>query len=161
MRPGGPAVVAEAAHAVLRPGDMPDGQLPGFHPCEDWSGEPVRWSEPLAIVRLQLPRRRWRVSVDAASLFEPFERRRLRLWFNHHRIDCAVPSGERAGISFVVEPSFFRRGEQHLAFLCDPLPRRHYDRNDPRELGIAVYRDSVREDVLTCGRAGVCDVLTC
>ena len=139
MRPGGPAVVVEAAHAVLRPGDMPDGQLPGFHPCEDWGGEPVRWSEPLAIVRLQLPRRRYRVFVDAASLFEPCERRRLRLWFNRHRITCAVPGGERAVLSFVVEPSFFRRGEQHLAFLCDPLPRRHYDRDDPRELGIAVY----------------------
>ena len=120
----------------IRPAELPDGTLVGFHAAECWSvdrSDPgCRWTRPFALMRLDLAPADYRLSLQASVPLDP-ERFAWQLFFNGRRIP-ASPNG-----SFAVERGAFRAGEQLLAITCAPFHPAGLGLPDSRELGIALF----------------------
>ena len=106
-----------------------------FHDPERHEGQTFCWSQPLSMVRLDIPVNRYRVTIDTASVRGdrckfPFELR----WNDHHiapqRIDI-----NQGKICFTIDDSMFvPNDEQRLTISCRPLS----SDADQRQLGLPV-----------------------
>jgi hypothetical protein len=127
---------AAPAGDVLRPAELPDGALVGFHAPERWSAGDARptcrWTRPFALLRLALPPADLRLVLDVSSPVPP-ERRALRVFWNGTPVRAAPDGG------FLLERRRFRPGEQLLAIACAPFRPTRAGLDDPRELGVAVF----------------------
>lgn len=138
---GSPSALAGplGSGAVLRPGEMPDGSLAGFHAPERWGEETCRWSGPCAMVRLHLEPGDYRVRLDLRSPVRP-EERCLRLFFNGRPIPRKTVREEVGEVSFILPRQLFVPGaEQRLELTCAPFRPLDHGLPDPRELGAAVF----------------------
>jgi hypothetical protein len=127
---------AAPAGDVLRPAELPDGALVGFHAPERWSAGDARptcrWTRPLALLRLALEPADTRLVLELSSPVPP-ERRALRVFWNGTPVRAAPDGG------FLLERRRFRPGEQLLAIACAPFHPARAGLDDPRELGVAVF----------------------
>ena len=121
---------------VLRPAELPDGALFGFHAPERWRAADVRptcrWTRPLALLRLALEPADLRLILEVSSPV-PSERRALRVFWNGTPVRAAPDGG------FLLQRRRFRPGEQLLAIACAPFRPASSGLDDPRELGVAVF----------------------
>jgi hypothetical protein len=127
---------AAPAGDVLRPAELPDGALVGFHAPERWSAGDARptcrWTRPFALLRLALEPADMRLVLELCSPLPP-ERRALRVFWNGKPVPAA-PDG-----SFRLRRRWFRRGEQLLGIASPPFRPARAGLDDPRELGVALF----------------------
>jgi hypothetical protein len=127
---------AAPAGEVLRPAELPDGALVGFHAPERWSAGDARptcrWTRPFALLRLALEPADMRLILEVSSPVPP-ERRALRVFWNGRPVRAAPEGG------FLLQRRRFRPGEQLLAIACAPFYPARAGLDDPRELGVAVF----------------------
>ena len=50
-------------------GGMSEAQLSGFHAREEFQGEPFRWTEPAATLRLDVPSQDYEVTIEDPHVF--------------------------------------------------------------------------------------------
>ena len=102
-----------------------------FH-LEERDGEaPIRWTAPLALLRVVVPggeRSRARLELDPLLRPNPAEEVKPRIAIDN-RIAAATISED--AIEFEIEP-----GEHWIALACNPLRPRTYGVDDPRSLGL-------------------------
>lgn len=130
------ALPAAPAGDVLRPAELSDGALVGFHAPERWSAGDARptcrWTRPFALVRVALEPADMRLVLEVRSPVPP-ERRALRVFWNGTPVRAAPGGG------FLLQRRRFRRGEQLLAIACAPFHPARAGLDDRRELGVAVF----------------------
>ena len=130
------ALPAAPAGDVLRPAELPDGALVGFHAPERWSAGDARptcrWTRPFTLLRLALEPADMRLVLEVSSPVPP-ERRALRVFWNGTPVRAAPDGG------FLLQRRRFRPGEQLLAIACAPFHPARAGLDDPRELGVAVF----------------------
>jgi hypothetical protein len=90
-----------------RPGEMPSGDLIGFHGSEQFEGRRFRWSSPLALVRLRLPPGPYVVRLDLGSLGAPLASEFVDLYLDGRLLRRGDDIQAGQGI-FRPEPGQFR-----------------------------------------------------
>lgn len=120
--------VPNEALAAAHVADLPDPYLVGFHSVERHAGRRFRWSEPLAHVKLVLPRGVGAVEVETL----PLRPGAAVAAFVNGRAATVEPRAD--GLRVIVPDALLRTGWQYLTLACDPLRAP----NDARALGLAV-----------------------
>jgi hypothetical protein len=132
----GSALPAAPSEELLRPADLPDGVLVGFHAAERFRADEARptcrWTHPFALLRLGLAPANYRVWLDLRSPVAP-EDRALRIFFNGRPVPASADG------SFTLRRRGFRAGEQLLTIACAPFHPARAGLPDSRELGVAVF----------------------
>jgi hypothetical protein len=122
--------------------DFPDWALYGFHGTEWWQGKALRWSSPLAALRLPIAPGDYRVTLVTHGIRTTRHPARLRLALNGVRIESReLPTGD---YEFPIESRLCRPREQTLTWMCDPLRPWEHGSRDHRDLGLSVFALEVR-----------------
>lgn len=119
-----------------------------FHVPEEHDGRTFCWSQPLAMIRMDVPVGQYQVTIDTASVRGDRCKFPFELRWNDHRVAQHEIDIEAGKISFVVdELMFVSNDEQRLTIGCRPMS----STVDSRELGmpIASIRLSPTEQTLT------------
>jgi hypothetical protein len=133
---------------VLGIEDLPDWALYGFHGIERWKGEALRWSSPLAAVRLPLVPGAYRLTLVTHGIRTCHHPANLRVALNGVRIEARqLPNGD---YELPIEARLCRPREQTLIWVCDPLRPREHGSRDHRDLGLSLFAVQV-EPVGTVG----------
>lgn len=118
--------------------DCSDGdssRLVNFHEPEEHGGKRFRWTEPVALIRLEVPPELYEVVIDTGSLRGADCDFRFELFWNAHAVprrEIATGDGQ---IRFRVEPSLFvSHVEQRLTIASKPLNAE----NGRRQLGMPI-----------------------
>lgn len=97
-------------------------RLINFHELEQHEGVHFRWTEPVAMVRLDVPPGSYAVAIDTASFRGPRCDFRFQLHWNEFLIPRSEVEAESGQIRFSVSPSMFAAQiEQRLTIACKPL----------------------------------------
>jgi hypothetical protein len=130
-------------HQVLsleyQPGMMSSDALVGFHARELWNGEPFRWSNLLALVRLSVDPGDYEVWLETQWL-RSFLPGSVELYFNGHRAELVRPLETVTNdLAFKVKHSMFATsGSQSLVLASTRFAAR--DSKERRILGIPVFK---------------------
>jgi glycosyltransferase involved in cell wall biosynthesis len=124
----------------LRLGEMDDEWLVGFHRVERWGDEAFRWSGPVGLIRLGLPRGAYEVEIETRGVRQATDQLCLGVFFNRHRVPPATLRWQDDLFTFRLDPSLFVEGpEQHLVLTCNPLQPWKQGVPDRRELGLPIF----------------------
>ncbi len=125
---------------VLCPADLSDDWLVGFHAVERCGDDAFRWSGPVAIVRLGLPRGTYEVSLETRDLRQAPVPLCLGVFFNRHRVPPASLRWHDGSLTFRLDPAMFAAGaEQHHVLTCNPVRPWTSGVPDWRELGLPIF----------------------
>ena len=123
------------SHYKLNFDDQSEGFLVNFYEPENANDQSFRWSEPLAMVRMDVPANDYRVTIDTGSLRGENCQFSFRLYWNDQRLirsQIEINDGE---ISFNVNREMFiQNDEQRLTISCKPLSAE----NGRRKLGMPI-----------------------
>ncbi len=126
--------------SAMRLGELDDAWLIGFHPVERWGDEAFRWTGPVALVRLGLPRESYEVRIETRALRQAHVPLCLWIFFNRHSLPPGASQWDDGALVFRIEPSMFAPGpEQHLILTCNPLRPWTMGVPDRRELGLPIF----------------------
>lgn len=119
-----------------------DPHLVNFYEPEQAEGHTFRWSEPVAMIRLDVPASDYQVVLDTACLRGedcPFS---FTMLWNDQRIRKSAITVEHGKLSFHVNRSMFvHDGEQRLTVSCKPLNAE----NGRRQLGLPLKSVSLTQ----------------
>ena len=102
--------------------DQAATHLVNFYEPESVEGHSFRWSEPVAMVRLDVPASDYEITIETASLRCGGLSFPFRLYWNDLPINKKYVRHEAGRIVFNVSRSMFiRNDEQRLTFSCKPL----------------------------------------
>lgn len=110
-----------------------DPRLVNFHDLESFAGKTFRWSEPVSMIRIQIPKANIKVTIDTGclrgeSLDFPF-----RIYWNDYQIPAQAIEVDQGILSFEVSvKAFVPALEQRLTVSCQPFKVE----NELRLLGI-------------------------
>ncbi len=123
-----------------RLGEMREECLVGFHAVERWGNDPFRWSGPVSILRLGLPRGTYDVQIETRSLRQGPVPLRLGVFFNRHKVPSSSIRWNGGLLSFRIHPPMFAPSpEQRLILTCNPLRPWKFGVPDRRELGLPIF----------------------
>ncbi len=106
-----------------------------FHEPEEHGGNRFRWTEPVAMIRLEVPRELYEVVIDTGSLRGADCDFRFGLFWNSHTISRPAITASEGQIRFRVDPSLFvPQVEQRLTITSKPLNAE----NGRRQLGMPI-----------------------
>ncbi len=126
--------------ASYRPAEVGEEWLVGFHAVERWGGETFRWSGPVGLIRLGLPRGTYVVHLETRGLRQAPVPLHLRVFFNRHQLPPVALRWQGGTLTFRLEPAMFAPGpEQHLVLTCNPLRPWTMGVPDRRELGLPIF----------------------
>lgn len=112
-----------------------EGHLVNFYEPESAGDHVFRWSEPVAMVRMNVPANEYEIVIDTASLRGescPFS---FKLFWNDQQIARNHVKIDGGQIRFFVDRSMFiRHDEQRLTISCKPLNAE----NGRRQLGMPI-----------------------
>jgi GT2 family glycosyltransferase len=122
-----------------QPGMMSSDALVGFHARELWNGEPFRWSNLLALVRLSVGPGDYEVWLETKCL-RSFLPGSVDLYFNGHRAELVRPLETATnGLVFKIKHSMFETaGRQSLILATSRFAVR--DSKERRILGAPVFK---------------------
>lgn len=96
--------------------------LVNFYEPESVEGHSFRWSEPVAMVRLDVPASDYEITIETGSLRCGGLSFPFRIFWNDQRIDKKHVRLDEGKIVFKVSRAMFiRNDEQRLTFSCKPL----------------------------------------
>ena len=127
---------------AMREGHWPiaglaESSLVGFHECESQGGEWIRWSRPIAALRLAVPPGSYRVTLETQRHRE-LAGAGIRLFLDRHPVAASISSAE-GRIAATLRPEWFgAHGEPLLILTCDPLLPWRRKSADPRPLGLPI-----------------------
>jgi len=125
---------------VYRVGELSEEWLVGFHPVERWEGEAFRWSGPVALLRLGLPKGTYEVRVESEGLRQAPVPLCLGVFFNRHQVPRSSLRWRDGTLTFRLDPATFTEGpEQHLLLTSNPLRPWTVGVPDRRELGLPIF----------------------
>jgi len=104
----------------------------GFHSIESLNGMQFRWSEPMAIVRIDLPAGRATIGIDYLPFVELSTTKELRFQLNGHQVSAADVRLEPDRI--VVTAHVDKAHRSTLSWMCSRVDAP----NDPRALGLPI-----------------------
>jgi hypothetical protein len=120
-------------------GETADGALAGFHAREDWGPESCRWTSPLAVLQVSIPRGDYRIRLRGSSPW-PAGSDQLRISFNGHPVPRARIVRREDGFEFPVSMDMFASGpEQRVGLACRPFVPREKGLPDDRRLGLLLF----------------------
>jgi FkbM family methyltransferase len=106
-----------------------------FHQPEEHAGRTFCWSQPISMVRMDVPTCSYRVTIDTASVRGDRCKFPFELRWNDHAIAPQTISIDHGKISFSVDQSMFvPNDEQRLTISCRPLS----SSVDDRQLGLPI-----------------------
>jgi Glycosyltransferase like family 2 len=134
-----PAAPTDETHGLeYRPGAMRSGALLGFHGVETWSGQPFRWSGPLAVVPVSVPAADYDLRLETNGLRGGDGRGRVDVYLDGRRAAPADPPAAGC-LAFRLDRAMFRPGTSHaLTLVASRLRVR--DPAERRALGLPVFR---------------------
>ena len=119
-----------------------DPHLVNFYEPEQAEGHTFRWSEPVAMIRLDVPASDYQVVLDTAGLRGHDCQFDYTLLWNDQRIRKSAISVENGKMSFHVNRAMFvHDGEQRLTVSCKPLRAE----NGRRQLGLPLKSVSLTQ----------------
>jgi hypothetical protein len=119
---------------------MSEAQLIGCHAREVFQGEPFRWTEPAATLRLDVPPQDYEVMIETHALRGPAGDFLLACFWNHHRVQQHAINATDGRIRFTVgRDHFVSEGPQHLTLICQALLPRRQGVADGRRLGMPIF----------------------
>ena len=114
--------------------------LVGFHAVERWEDEAFRWSGPVSLVRLRVPKGAYDVMIETRSLRQAPVPLCLGLFFNRHKVSSSSLQWNDGLLSFRIDSFMFDPSpEQRLIFTCNPLRPWKIGVPDRRELGLPIF----------------------
>jgi hypothetical protein len=129
--------------APLRPAEVPDGALLGFHAPDRWGAETCRWTRPWALVRIALEPADLRFRLHLRSPVPP-ERRCLSIYFDGRPVRDSARNEDDHQLVFDIRREAFRPGPEHtLGLVCAPYRPAKDGLPDQRELGVALFSIAV------------------
>jgi hypothetical protein len=141
---------------AVDPGRLDDACLVGFHASESYQGDPFRWTEPVAVFRLDLPPATLQVTIDTRSLRGAACDGLAACFWNDHEIPHRQWIVGDGRIQFAVARDLFLPdGPQELTLICQPLVPRAVGIADDRRLGLPVFTIEFEETRAVAGRAGI------
>jgi glycosyltransferase involved in cell wall biosynthesis len=124
----------------LRLAEIGDEWSVGFHPVERWGDGAFRWSGPVGLIRIGLPRGSYEVQIETQGLRAEPVPLHLRVFFNRHQLPSDALRWQDGRLTFRLDPSLFAKAsEQHLILTCNPLRPWTVGVPDRRELGLPIF----------------------
>jgi hypothetical protein len=124
----------------LRLAEVGDEWLVGFHRVERWGDEAFRWSGPVGLIRLGLPRGAYEVKIETQGVRPRRASLCLGVFFNRHRVPPATLQWQDGLLTFRLDPSLFVEGpEQRLVLTCNPLRPSKQGVPDRRKRGLPIF----------------------
>ena len=115
--------------------DQSEGFLVNFYEPEILEGQSYRWSEPLAMVRMDVPANDYRVTIETGSLRGEDCDFNFKLYWNDQPLSRSQIQIRDGQISFdAKQEMFIRNDEQRLTISCKPLNAE----NGRRKLGMPI-----------------------
>ncbi len=125
---------------TVQPAEVHDEWLLGFHAVERWGDEPFRWSGPVALLRLGLPKATYAARIETRALRQAPVPLCLQAFFNRHKLPAHAFHWDDGALVFWIGPSMFVPGpEQQLVLTCNPLRPWTLGVPDRRELGLPIF----------------------
>lgn len=114
---------------------IPECQRVGFHGLEHRDGEPFRWSEPVALLRLRLPEGRVRLAIETRGLRgEPRRYVRGLFWNGRAARELGLTGDRITGVLDVRDEA-----PGWLVLVADALRPERHGVPDQRRLGVPVF----------------------
>lgn len=111
----------------------------GFHEREAWNGRSFRWSEPVAMLTLELEPGSYRFGIDTGGVRGQACDFHFDLYFNRRHLDRRTIEVNDGWIEFSVSQDMFdTRQRQRLSIVSAPV-RRTRRAHEPRRLGMPVF----------------------
>jgi FkbM family methyltransferase len=132
--------------------DPVGGRLQNFHPVETAAGVMFRWSEPVAVIGLRLPRDDYVVRIDTAALRGCTSKIPLQVYWNDQRLaDRDVIASGRDLVCRVSRAHGIDGVGQRLMLVVQPLAAAA---PDTRELGLPITAVEVFSGDFPAARGG-------
>ena len=128
--------------------EISESNLLGFHELETAGGQRLRWSRPVAALRLGVPCGRYRVTLETHR-HRALPAAGIRLFLNQHPVEASLSPTDDL-IAAEIQPGWFDlRGDQLLILTCAPLSPRLTGAPDPRALGLPIASITVARTAAT------------
>jgi len=118
--------------------DLPEEKVFGFHPPDKVGAATFRWSQPLALVPLDLAPGRYRVALDKRGERAGMQADELAVAFNGRVLPATAVAITDAAVTLDIEVDAGAPFPQRLLLLCAPLVKPPHS-TDPRALGLPVF----------------------
>ena len=124
----------------LRLAEIGEEWLVGFHSIERWGDATFRWSGPVGLIRLGLPRGTYDVQIETRGVRAEPVPLHLRAFFNRRQLPSAALRWQDDRLTFRLDAAMFAEGpEQHLILICNPLRPWTVGVPDRRKLGLPIF----------------------
>ncbi len=120
------------ARPALAIDEVPAPHLVGFHLLEQYGGRPLRWTEPVAHLKLAIAPTARFVELVTRELRPALS---LEAFVNGRRAKVEDRAAEAGVIRITIRPDDRRDGLQYLTLTCRPWNAA----GDPRELGLPIF----------------------
>ncbi len=122
------------------PAELPEEHLVGFHAVEAWHGQTFRWSEPVALIQVSLPKGSYEVTIRLLAIRPADLPLCFSIFFDNHHVPIVSTESSGGPISFRLDPTMFadNTGPHHLVLACNPLRPWQFGSTDQRELGLPI-----------------------